>query len=108
MVLFDGCHTREDAEALRGRWVEVIIGDEPIDDPDEFYDHQLEGLSVVVAGETKGTVTEVLHLPGQDLLAVDTTSGQVLIPFVVDVVPIVDLEAGRVEVVEMEGLFDAD
>ena len=108
MVLFDGCHTREDAEALRGRWVEVIIGDEPTADPDEIYDHQLEGLSVVVAGETKGTVTEVLHLPGQDLLAVDTTSGQVLIPFVVDVVPIVDLEAGRVEVVEMEGLFDAD
>lgn len=108
MVLFDGCHTREDAEALRGRWVEVVIGDEPIDDPDEFYDHQLEGLSVVVAGEVKGTVTEVLHLPGQDLLAVDTMSGQVLIPFVVDVVPVVDLDAGTVEVVELEGLFDAD
>jgi len=108
MVLFDGCRDRDDAEALRGRWVEVVLGDELPDDPDEFYDHQLEGLQVRVVGQTRGTVTEVLHLPGHDVLAVATDHGQVLIPFVVDVVPVVDLESGFIEVVEMEGLFDAD
>ncbi len=41
-------------------------------------------------------------------MAVATDHGQVLIPFVVDVVPVVDLESGFIEVVEMEGLFDAD
>ncbi|MCB0901233.1 MAG: PRC-barrel domain-containing protein, partial [Actinobacteria bacterium] len=84
------------------------LGDEVSEDPDEFYDHQLEGLRVLVAGEDRGSVAEVLHLPGNDVLAVDTPRGQVLIPFVADVVPVVDLAAGRVEVVEMEGLFDAD
>jgi 16S rRNA processing protein RimM len=108
MVLFDACRDREDAEALRGRWIEVVLGDEVTDDPDEFYDHQLEGLQVRVAGEARGTVTEVLHLPGHDVLAVETPRGQVLIPFVADVVPEVDLGAGYVEVVELEGLFDAD
>ncbi len=108
MVLFDGCHDRGDAEALRGRWVEVALGDEVSDDPDEFYDHQLEGLRVLVAGEDRGAVTEVLHLPGHDVLAVQTPAGQVLIPFVADVVPVVDLAAGQVEVIELEGLFDAD
>ena len=108
MVLFDGCADRDDAEALRGLWVEITLGDEVSEDPDEFYDHQLEGLRVLVAGEDRGSVAEVLHLPGNDVLAVDTPRGQVLIPFVADVVPVVDLAAGRVEVVEMEGLFDAD
>ncbi len=108
MVLFDGCRTREDAEALRGQWIEVEFGDAVADDPDEFYDHQLEGLQVVVSGQTRGTVAEVLHLPGHDVLAVDTPDGQVLVPFVAQVVPVVDLDAGRIDVVEMEGLFDAD
>ena len=108
LVLFDGCADREDAEALRGRWIEVVLGDDISEDPDEFYDHQLEGLRVVVAGEDKGAVREVLHLPGNDVLAVDTPAGEVLIPFVADVVPVVDLARGVVEVIEMEGLFDAD
>lgn len=108
MVRFNGCADREDAEALRGRWVEVVVGDEVSDDPDEFYDHQLEGLRVLVAGVDKGTVAEVLHLPGNDVLAVQTPDGQVLVPFVSDVVPVVDLAAGHLEVIELEGLFDAD
>ena len=34
----------------------------PIDDPDEFYDHQLEGLRVVTTdGRLVGNVDEVLH-----------------------------------------------
>ena len=55
-----------------------------------------------------GTVTEVLStLRVQDLLAVDAMSGQVLIRSWSMSVPVVDLDAGTVGVVEMEGLFDA-
>jgi 16S rRNA processing protein RimM len=77
------------------------------DDPDEFYDHQLVGLTVrTVAGEVVGTLAEVLHLPGQDVLAVnrpDTT--QVLVPFVREIVPEVDLGTRTVLVDPPPGLL---
>ena len=45
--------------------------DERPEDPDEYYDDALVGLEVVTeAGERVGAVTEVLHLPAQDVLAV--------------------------------------
>lgn len=102
----DGCDDRLQAQALRGLWMYVEVGDERPEDPDEFYDHQLVGLRVLVAGEVVGTVTDVLHLPAQDVLVVGTGSGQVLVPFVADIVPAVRLADGEVEVVAMEGLFD--
>lgn len=107
-VLFDGCQSREDAEALRGLWLQCEVDGEP-EDPDEFYDHQLEGLAVLVAGHRIGVVREVLHLPGQDLLDVEVEGRQVLVPFVEQIVPVVDLVAGTIEVNDLEGLFgDAD
>lgn len=105
-VRLEGCTDRSQAEMLRGLWMHVDVGDERPADPDEFYDHQLVGLRVVVAGAAVGTVAEVLHLPAQDLLVVGTDQGQVLVPFVADIVPSVDLAAGEVEVVPMDGLFD--
>lgn len=101
-----GCTDREHAEALRGTWLYVDKTEESPDDPDEFYDHQLEGLRVVVNGRQMGRIAEVLHLPGQDVLAVETGTGQALVPFVAAIVPVVDLESGHVEVVALEGLFD--
>ncbi len=104
----DSCSDREDAEALRGKWLEIDV--DPAlspDDPEEFYDHQLKGLSVVVNGNTVGVVAEVLHLPAQDVLAVDLDSGrQVLVPFVARFVPMVDVGRGVVEVDPVEGLLD--
>lgn len=108
-VLFDGCTRREDAEALRGAWLHVDV-DEAVEtpaDPDEFYDHQLEGLDVVIEGQRVGTIAEVLHLPGHDVLAVDRDDApQVLVPFVEQIVPVVDVAAGRIEVRPVAGLFD--
>lgn len=108
MVLFDGCRDREDAESLRGLWLHLDVSDSPDDpdDPDEFYDHQLEGLTVLVEGRAIGAVREVLHLPGQDLLEVDLGDRAVLIPFVAEIVPTVDLGAGEVHVRAVEGLLD--
>ena len=82
--------------------------DERPDDPDEFYDHQLAGLPVVTtAGAPVGEVAEVLHLPGQDLLAVRACDGrEVLIPFVAQIVPAVDLDAPQVVVDPPAGLID--
>ena len=63
------------------------------DDPDEYYDSSLEGCDVVLSDGTRvGTVSEVVHLPAQDLLAVRTPDDRdVLVPFVSAMVPEVDV-----------------
>ena len=63
LVRLAGVADRAAAEALRGSLF-LIDTDElpPIEDPDEYYDHQLEGLGVqTVSGRHIGTVAEVLH-----------------------------------------------
>ncbi|QBE50061.1 ribosome maturation factor RimM [Leucobacter triazinivorans] len=71
-----------------------------------WYDHQLVGMSVVRDDAVLGTVAEVQHFPAQDLLAVTTDRGTVLVPFVEAIVPSVDVEAGVVRVTPPTGLFD--
>lgn len=70
-----------------------------------WYDQDLVGLDVVVDGTVIGEVAEVQHFPAQDLLAVRTPSGTVLVPFVEAIVPDVDIPGGRVTLTPPEGLF---
>lgn len=75
---------------------------------DAWYDQDLKGMAVVREGETVGTVREVQHLPAQDLLVVETPNGSVLVPFVKEIVPEVDLVNRQIIITPPEGLFDAD
>ena len=51
-------------------------------------------------------VGSVLHLPAQDVLEIETATGTRLVPFVAALVPAVDLDAGRLTVVDVAGLLD--
>lgn len=105
-LLLDGVTDREGAEALRGSWLYVDVAAESAQEDDEFYDHELEGLEVRLAGETVGTVSAVLHLPSQDLLEVQLRDGgTALVPFVTDLVPVIDTVAGFLEVADVEGIL---
>jgi 16S rRNA processing protein RimM len=109
IAVFDGVHDRDVAEVLRGVLLGVDSADvAPPDDPDEFNDHQLVGLSVVTpAGETLGEVAGIDHAPASDLLVLRRTGGgTALIPFVRAIVPEVDLAGGRVVVDPPGGLLD--
>jgi len=111
LVRLDGVLDRDTADALRGSLFIVDSADlPPIDDPDEFYDHQLEGLTVrTVGGAEIGSVTEVLHTAGGELLSVRTPDGaEVLIPFVSAMVTSVSLADGVVEIDPPDGLLDLD
>lgn len=111
LVNFAGVADRTAAEALRGTMLLVDVDEsERPDDPDEFYDHQLVGLRVVsTAGDDVGEVTEVLHLPAQDVLAIKRLDGaEVLVPFVKELVPTVDLAASRLTVEPRPGLLDPE
>ncbi|CAG7598584.1 ribosome maturation factor RimM [Leucobacter soli] len=74
-----------------------------------WYDHELVGLEVrkdSATGPVLGSLAEVQHFPAQDLLAVRTADGTVLVPFVEAIVPEVDIAAGVVIVTPPAGLFD--
>ena len=83
----------------------------PIDDPDEFYDHQLEGLRVRDdRGRLVGTVDEVLHTAAGELFAVRQggDGGEVLVPFVSAIVTAVSLENQTIEIDPPEGLLELE
>ena len=74
---------------------------------DEFHVQQLIGARVeTLDGELVGYLTDVINLPGQDLLAVEGKSGEILIPFVVEIVPEVDVEAKLIRINPPEGLLN--
>lgn len=108
LVRLDGVSDRTAAERLRGTTLLIDSATlPPLNDPDEFYDHQLIGLRAVLPdGRRVGTVADVLHTPGSDLLALDTGGEEeALVPFVRAIVPSVDLAAGRIVVDPPEGLL---
>jgi 16S rRNA processing protein RimM len=86
-------------------WVDQDLA-EPSDEEDAWYDHQLVGLAVLRDGIRVGTISQVDHLPSQDLLHVETPSGEVLVPFVKAIVPSVDIQAGTLTVTPPDGLFE--
>jgi 16S rRNA processing protein RimM len=109
LLHFAGVNDRNAAEALRGTMlIAEIDPEERPEDPEEFYDHQLIGLDVVLLdGTLVGELSEVVHLPYQDLLTVTRPDGtEVLVPFVTRIVPIIDLENQRAVIDPPPGLID--
>jgi 16S rRNA processing protein RimM len=112
LVSFAGIADRTLAEPLRGVWLTVDAAQVALpEDPDEFHDHQLVGLTVVTtAGEQVGVVTGVRH-HGQDLLVIESAAGsprraEVLVPFVAEIAVDVDLAGGRMVIDPPAGLLD--
>ncbi len=119
VVKFAGVSDRNQAEAIRNSKVLVPISDRPRLQPGEFHLLDLIGLNVILkeTQETIGRVVSVLSA-GNDLLEVelipesgneaksDAENPKVLIPFVQEIVPIVNLEAKCVEIVPPIGLLD--
>jgi 16S rRNA processing protein RimM len=107
---FIGIKDRNSAEKLRDVLLVADVDvDADSDDEDDFHIQQLLGCRVVTeAGIEVGLVTDVVPLPGQDLLAVDRNGKELLIPFVRAIVPIVDVKNRVITVVEQEGLLDVE
>ncbi|MCB0949220.1 MAG: ribosome maturation factor RimM [Mycobacterium sp.] len=100
---------RDAADALRGTLFLVDSEDlPPITEPDEFYDHQLEGLRVrTVTGDDVGTIAEVLHTAAGELLSIKPAAGpEILVPFVSAIVTAVSLADGVLEIDPPDGLLN--
>ncbi|WP_029150009.1 ribosome maturation factor RimM [Microbacterium indicum] len=106
VVFFEDIDDRNDAETLVRAILWVDEDETASSEPDAWYDHQLVGLEAVRDGEVVGTVARVEHLPAQDLLIVAVGEREVMVPFVSEIVPEVDVEAGRVVLTPPLGLFE--
>ncbi len=107
VVALAGVEDRTAAEGLRGAVLEAEVDPGVVAD-DEYHDLALIGMTVRDPdGAEVGVVAEVLHLPGQDLLAVRRPEGaELLVPFVRAIVPEVDLERRRIVVDLPPGLAE--
>ncbi|MFD3512204.1 ribosome maturation factor RimM [Streptomyces sp. NPDC058657] len=109
LLRFEGVKDRTGAEALRNTLlISDVDPEERPEDPEEFYDHQLVDLDVVLADGTEiGRITEITHLPSQDLFIVEREDGsEVMIPFVEEIVLSIDLEEQRAVIDPPPGLID--
>ena len=101
-AFFEEVRDRNDSEALTG--TDLLVPEELEDDA--WYPRELEGLPVLdLAGQTLGTVIKLELGAAQDRLLVKTDSGDVMVPFVEALVPVVDVAAGKIIVDAPEGLF---
>lgn len=109
LVTFREVPDRTAAEQLHGMILEVDVDpSERPEDPEELYDHQLMGLQVRAHDDAVvGTVTAVLHPPGQDVLVVDIDGREALVPYAAAIVPTVDVAAGFLRLSDVPELLDA-
>ncbi|MFF1377939.1 ribosome maturation factor RimM [Streptomyces sp. NPDC058308] len=109
LLRFEGVRDRTAAEALRNTILIAEVDPEELpEEEDEFYDHQLMDLDVVLEDGTEvGRITEISHLPSQDLFIVERPDGsEVMIPFVGEIVTEIDLEEQRAVIDPPPGLID--
>ena len=130
VVQLEGVEDRDGAEALRGCKLLVPKSDRPELSEDEYHVSDLINLEVYhqVTGENIGVVIDVFST-GNDLLEVKLhkqpvveevsnpelrakkkakkrKDSRVFIPFVKEIVPVVDIEGGRLEITPPEGLLE--
>ncbi len=106
----DGVNDRNASELLTN--IELYVSREKlpaIEEDGEFYHADLIGLRVEdKAGKNYGVVIAVRNYGASDLIEVGEPTGKsgTLIPFIDRFVPEVDLDAGRVIIEPVAGLFD--
>lgn len=99
VVRLAGCESREAAEALRGRPLQVALADAPPLEPGEYWAHELEGCAVTDGERAVGSVRRMLELPSVEVLEVARADGEdLLVPMVGDAVRSIDTAARRIDV----------
>ena len=108
ILRLDGIDDRGDAEVIAKQYLYATEEDLPPLDEDEIFVHDLIGLDVVTeAGESVGTVANVLPMPAHDVYVVHRAGQpEKMIPAVEDFIVEVDLEGGRLVVRPIEGLLE--
>ena len=109
---FEGVSSINEAEKFRGLEIQIPFEHRVALPAGKYFVTDLIGCSVFEGPQKLGPVRDVFFpgesQPGTPLLAVDTSSGELLIPLAEDVCTRIDVTARRIEVILPEGLRDAD
>ena len=109
LVTFEEIQDRTQAEEYKGQYLTLDLEESEIPtDGDEFYDQQLIGLKAKDNNQTVlGEVIDVIHGSAQDLLVIRTPDNkEVLVPFVDEIVPEVNISEKTMIITPPKGLFD--
>lgn len=99
----------EQAESLVGTELLLRRDQLPATEADEYYWHDLLGLTVETdAGEQLGSIREILETGANDVYLVrdEATRREYLIPAIARVIHSVNLQAGVMTITPLEGLLD--
>jgi 16S rRNA processing protein RimM len=112
VVQLAGICDRTQAENLRGQMLVLPITDRPRLASEEYHSQDLIDLPVFdqVTGVQIGIVADIFTA-GHDILVVNAPNGdnktaQVMIPFVKEIVPVVDIPNQRIEILPPPGLIE--
>ena len=97
LVDLAGVGSREQADALRNRVVEIPAGEAPEPAEDAYWIFDLVGCAAVCGERRLGDVVDVLDRAANDILVI---GDGLLVPFIREAVPVVDLEARVIEIAE--------
>lgn len=107
LVRLEGYSDRTAAEALPGLWLQVPEADVMPLGEGEHYVFQLVGVRVrTTDGREVGVIDEILSTPANDVFVVQGPAGEVLIPYINDVIAEEHLDAGEIVVHPLPGLLD--
>lgn len=107
LVAFTGIRTRDEAAAVRGSLLSIAAADVAPPPEGTYYEWQIVGLDVVDQdGKPLGMLDRVDERAGNDLWVVDTGHGEVMVPAVEEFIRSVDLDARKVVVQVIPGLFE--
>ena len=108
MVLkFVGYDTIELGETLRNAEICVEESETVELESDEYFDWELAGCRVETLDGTKvGTVREIMRNGGTEILVIDGSEKEYLIPFAETICPEVDVESKLIRIDPPEGLLD--
>jgi 16S rRNA processing protein RimM len=107
LVKFSGVQSPEDVQKLQNWTVEIPETDARKLDANEYFLHDLVGLTLVDAeGHKRGKVVDVEEGAGGVLLVVDGPRRRFDVPFAAEICTKVDLEAGRIDVNLPAGIED--
>lgn len=102
LIRFEGIEDRDQAEELRGGWLEVLQSEVPEPPAGTYYHYQLLGCRCFDGETDLGEVVELLEDGGGLLLVVSDGQRRLPIPFVKGFLKSVDVAAGAAKKIELE------
>jgi len=110
LIKFVGIDSPEAVQTLQGWTVEIPAEEARELEEDEYFLHDLVGLTLIDAeGQERGKVIETYEGGGGILLNIERSGGKTFeLPFAADICTNIDLAAGKITVSIPQGLDDLD